>query len=214
MRTTIRGIGITLLILGFIAVLQQPVEAFYWGIALRFGHNPLNSASPTGGPLAPDGGQQDTGIDYPNSSTRYIYTEGSTVGWTGGEVSYIQSHTDWQEALVFHAFVPNSNGQCANFSYAGGWSNLPGVQVSTKSTCNGPVNEVRFGITQPGSLSSSQTYYAQTAYQDNNYPGSKTTGEFDISSYWIAPPWQFWNTQKDFMQKECVSSSDVFTNCF
>lgn len=157
------------------------------------------------------GGQEDGAVVY-ESGQRHVYAEGSYLQWSSGAIScirYAYSQNPVSEvAIVFHAFNPNSS-TCNAVQYMNGWawSNLPGASAEMHSSC-----EERTFIGDPSSMSSSQIYYSQVAYNDTAYPGSKTSAEMDLSSYLIqismvgeTPVY------RDFNAKVCESGDSAYT---
>lgn len=138
-------------------------------------------------------GQQDAAVAYENSN-RNAYAEGSYLKWSQTAIddlknrvycryNYCNPKVWYEAASVFHAFAKNS-GECGTTALTdSGWSytNLPGaVKEVTHSGC-----EMRYYITNPAGLSASATYVSQMAYRDSAYPGTKSNGQINYSTYLV-----------------------------
>ncbi|MBI3242852.1 MAG: hypothetical protein HYZ49_11215 [Chloroflexi bacterium] len=191
--------------------------ALAWGVYPAFGHTYHYGGEADSGNL---GGQ----IEFP-SGNRYVRASGEHVKWTSTQVAWIAGNRGsylgftYQPAMVFHVFQLNGSS-CGNIRSEGvgsgwNWSNLPGLTVWGKSTCNsGKNNEIRFIAS--GTIVAGTEYYYQSVFRDQTYPSTWSTGMVTADSYWdreAAGYHDGYLNYKDFHTKFCASSgATVYTS--
>ena len=188
-------------------VLTTVSSAFAWQTVIPGFHH-----------LSRYGGEAESGnragsVEY-SGTERFVRAGASHIFFTQAQIDW-NRNSSTVPALVFHVSPKNEpGGNCNNIRIPGAsgwnWSNLPGLNITTKGCGLGADNEVRFHI-DDGALLANTTYYIQSLYRDTGYNGtavSKATGQIGLDSY--ATNWYGGHDFSDFHGKVCIDPDTTY----
>jgi hypothetical protein len=191
------------MLLAVVGLIISVSAAAAWQFSILFTHNsPYNESN-----NYPYGSTAYYGqLDADTGTSKYL-AEGSWIEWNQAAINWILSNrggswssNEFQVAIVFHAFLPNSQ-TCANVGIDWWASNLPGAWAYQRSNC-----ELREFAGDPTQLSTSGNYYAQIQYADQS---GGANGEINIDNYWVDTQWQT-VSHRDWMGKFCYGNGRVW----
>lgn len=182
-----RKLGLLLLVI-LILLLVTTVHA--WDTSAKYGHDFQTDWSA-------DDGYHRGQVEW-SGGDRRIRAGDDNVKWN----SY-SSGGSGHLAMVYHAFQRNTNscGDIRVGDISWSWSNLPGVNFSTKGCGLGTDNEWRANVS--GTISTTSTYYFQHLFDDTQDGG---TGEITVNSYWV----NVLGGSGPYHGKFCINSSSVY----
>jgi hypothetical protein len=153
-------------------------------------------------------GQQWGGYtNWYNADASYFQWNQTAVDWIRANASGFWGSNEFQVAVVFHAFQPNSQ-TCASVAAYSAYSNLTGSYYHVKSTCSNWNNEIRFYAGDPSQLTTQG--FDNNGYDDQAwfYDFSNTCNEIDVNNY--HEDTQFGNgVNKDNMGKFYYNNQDI-----